>query len=228
MAKNKGGTTVQAKAKGGLSVKTFSGLNKNRMESKGSSNFGLAIRMRQGDSVSIQCLMNPDNPQGFLEFEQHVWKDTKWHYVPCLGDNCPLCLDEDQNISKTSYRFAANVWNFKEKKVMILEGPKDLSTRLFYRYSAAPEKFVKKAYDVAKYPTQPVSYDVSSSDLKPIKDIGDKKPIDLQKYVDEEARRYFGSEMPDTSALDAKDDIDEQATGLEKSKKKKGKKKKAA
>lgn len=101
-----------ARTKKGLSVKTFKGLDKKRMESKGGgANAGARVILKDGDTIPLQFAVDPTD---FTEFEIHQWQeDGRWHNVPCLGDGCPLCDDESESKSKTKYRFAAPVKTLK-------------------------------------------------------------------------------------------------------------------
>lgn len=196
-----------AKKSGGLSPKTFGGLNKKRMEKKQSGG-GRRVQLRQGDTLPVQFLGKPDNEDAFIEFEIHNFQeDGRWYYVPCAGDDCPLCQDDDDKRRRTSYRFATNVWDHKEGKVKILEGPKDLAGRIFYRFERAPEKFLKRVWEVSKFPTTPVSYSLDLAEEKAVS-LAKQKAMDLEDYLVKEMEAYYGEDMPSASALDDDDDDD--------------------
>lgn len=211
MAKRK--KSSKASSKKGLSVKTFKGLDKKRMK-KGKGGPGKRVMMKQGDTVAVQFLEDPDE---FLEFEIHNFQeDGRWEYVPCAGDECPLCESDSEKQRKTSYRFVANVYNLTEKRVQVLEGPKDLAGRIYYRYERNPAKFRKRAYDITKFPTQPVSYGVDTAeDAKPVR-VKDLELHDLDNYLVDELKRYYGDELPTVaSALDDSLDSDDFETSEE-------------
>lgn len=198
----------------GLSVRTFGGLNKSNYTKKG--NFGDFVKMDVGDTVLVQFVANIDDDQWWKEIEQHVFKEKgKWQYVPCLGDNCPLCQDDDPEVAKTSYRFFTVVYDFAEKRLAILEGPKDLSGRIAFRYEKKRKSFLSRTWDVSKLKTTPVSYDVESADKK-AKEIDEEKlaTFDLDKMLHAKAVRYFGEDLDAAkkgskkSALDDDDDED--------------------
>lgn len=192
-------------AKRGLSVKTFKGLNKKRMEQKSNKNFGKRLILGDGDTVPVQFLMKPDD---FLEFEQHQWQEGgRWNFVPCLGDDCPLCDSESDAQKKTTYRFVCCVYNLADKKVQVVEGPKDLAGRIFYRYERKPASFLKTTFELTRFPTKPTTYACDRGDDDAVRTSG-MKLIDLDEYVDEEAKRYYGDELPTASALDADDEDD--------------------
>lgn len=196
-------------AKMGLNPKTFKGLNKKRMAKK-TGNFN-RLALKQNDSAVVQFMTGIDE---FLEYEVHNFRDgARWVYVPCAGDDCPLCADEDYDVSKTTYRFACNVYVFKEKKVLILEGPKDLAGRIANRYAKRKKSWLKRTWEVSKYGTTPVSYDVESADNRPVRTDG-MKLHDLLDYVKGEISRYFGDDMPTSksgpSSLDEDDDWDDE------------------
>ena len=180
---------------GGLSVRTFGGLNKSRY-TKGTG--GDRVILKQGDTVSVQFLAPIDDASQWKEINQHVFQEGKrWNYVPCLGDDCPLCDDEDSDVRKTSYRFFTNVFNFKTKKIEILEGPKDLSGRIAYKYEKNKKRFTQRVFEISKLATTPVSYDVDLDEERRAKSsIDTAKAIDLDEYLNSQAVRYFGDDMP--------------------------------
>lgn len=203
----------------GFSPRIYQGLNDKRM-AKGSGGDRLVIQ--QGETKTVQF---PTSIKDFREFDIHQFQEKgKWNYIPCAGDDCPLCDDDDDDVRKTHYRFCCNVYSRKDKKVLILEGPKDLSGRIAMRAKSANKgklkkigKFNRKLYDVSKLKTTPVSYDVESADGKALSldDLAELKLHDLDKYIVGEMERYFGDGMPTSksgkSALDDDDDDDDDA-----------------
>jgi hypothetical protein len=196
------------KSGGGLAPTIYRGLNENRMR-KGSNTPRLILK--QGDTATVQFLTSIKE---FREYDMHQFQErNRWQYVPCAGDGCPLCEDEDPDVSKISYRFCCCVWVPKEKKVLILEGPKDLSGRIALRFKGNKKKFTKRMYDVSKLKTTPVSYDVERSDGRTI-DPDSVELIDLDKFIVDEMERYFGDSTPKPSSkgrssLDDDDDDDD-------------------
>src|SRR5688572_15129141 len=92
--------------------------------------FGNTAYIKKGDTLPVQFYHEPDD---FLTFKEHQWdEDRKWFFVPCLGDDCPLCDDESENRSRVAYQFAAQVYNIKEKKAQVLKGGKDLGGRIYF------------------------------------------------------------------------------------------------
>lgn len=197
----------KAAAKKGLTPKTFKGLNQKRMEQAGR---GQGKRVRFSDNeptVTLQFMQTPDD---FMEFQVHFFQeDGRWNVVPCAGkDDCPLCEAEDDKISGTSYRFAANVLNLKTGKVQVLEGPQALALRIFSRYKRAPSKFLKRVYDVSKLPTKPVNYDMEVAEEDAVSTRG-KKLFDLEEYLVEEMKAYYGDDLDITPGSLSDDDEDE-------------------
>lgn len=200
------------KSSGGLSVQSFGGLSKKRY-TKGQ---GVPrITLKQGDTRTVQFAAPISDEDQWKEIEQHQFQDNgKWNYVPCLGKNCPLCEDEDNEVRKTHYRFFTNAYDFKEKQWAVLEGPKDLSGRIARKFERLEKKkvgsFLKRTFDISKMATTPVSYDVEMGDDDPVK-LDPKKLVDLKAYLHDQAVRYFGEDMPTSkskgkSALDDDDD----------------------
>lgn len=196
----------------GLTVKTFKGgLDQKRMK-KGTGGQGMRVILKD-QTIPVQFLTDPDNPDGFVEFEIHNFQeDGRWEYVPCTGDDCPLCEDESEQRSRTRYRFCAVVYNLAEKRVQVLEGPKDMAGRIYYRYERNPSKFRKRAFDITKFPTQPVTYGVDIAEDATPKNPKGMELIDLGEYLQGELKRYYGDDLEaaktSASALDD-DDWDE-------------------
>lgn len=200
-------TKGRAATSSGLSIKTFKGLNETRMQ-KGSFNRGIRVQLKDNDIIPIQFTCDPDE---FVEYSVHVWRDGNWNFVPCLGDSCPLCADEDDGRRKTSYQFATVVYNLKEKKYQILVGPKDLAGRILNRFQRAPGRWNKRTYEISRYPTTPVSYEfaVGEEDMVRV-DAKKVAELDIDKYLEDEAKRFYGDELPSaTSAMDEGDEDDD-------------------
>lgn len=202
--------------KGGFGVKTFAGLNKKRMEPRGgNASFGVRVRLDANEPVPVQFYTEPDNEAGFLEFDTHAFReDGRWTYVPCMGDDCPLCEDEDPDRKKTTYRFLAKVYNLKTKKPQLLEGPGDLARRIHYRWSRRPGSFLKRTFEITKLETTPVTYDVAVGD-DPVVRLTNIKAEEFEAYLSGALKSYYGEHPPSKSALAAADDLDEEADGEE-------------
>lgn len=205
MAKDK--KKGKAKKGSGLSPKIYGGLSKKRMAQKSATN---RCVVKAGDTVTVQFLEVPDDMK---EFDQHQFRDrNRWFYVPCAGKNCPLCDDEDPDVAKVNYRFICNVWNFKTKRVEILEGPKTLAGRIQFRWERKKKSFLKRTYDVSKFDTQPVEWDCDSGDedALPAAKVAKLKKFDLEDDITQSMARYFDSEsLPSKGSKTALDDDDD-------------------
>jgi hypothetical protein len=196
----------KAASKKGLSPQVFTGLNQKRIEASGGGSGKRMAWRKERPTELVQFLTNID---GFREYFIHSWQeDARWQFVPCAGEGCPLCESEDDAQARKQYRFCANVYNFANKKVQIMEGPQGLATRIFQRYKAAPAKFLKRTYEVTKFPTKPVTYNFERGDVEdqPVRSTTGLKLYDLDEYILEEMQRYYGEDMPATSDLEADDD----------------------
>lgn len=208
----------KSRSVGSLTPKIYTGLNDKRMK-KGTGGIGLFIK--QGETETVQF---PEPITKFREYDIHQFQERGgWKYVPCVGDDCPLCEDEETEVSKVHYRFCCNVYDLKTKKVLVLEGPKDLSGRIAMRAKSANKgkvkkfgKFNKKTFDVSKLNTTPVTYDVETSDRKALSPeaLEDLKLHDLDEFIKAAVERYYGDKIPaksksGRSALDDDDDDDD-------------------
>lgn len=208
MAKTKTKKKEKAKPSGkGLSPTIWKGLSKKRYTKGSATN---RCKIDTGSTVTVQFI---DDPSTMTEFVQHQFRDGgKWNYVPCAGDDCPLCEDDDPDVSKQNYRFLANVYNLATKQVEILEGPKTLAGRIAFRWGNKGKRskklFPNRTWDITKFDTQPVSYDVERGDDSPLKldRIAAMKPYDLEADVTESLRRYYGDDMPAKGGKTAMDD----------------------
>jgi len=166
--------------------------------------------LKPGETCTVQFLSKPED---FTEFETHSWSDgSRWNFVPCAGDECPLCQDEDSDKRKKSYRFACLVYSFRDKAVKVLEGPKDLAGRIFFRYERKPTMFTKRTYEITKLATTPVSYDfaVGEDDLvsaATLKKASEKVSVD--EYLELELKAFYGNELPEASGKGLAEEPDE-------------------
>lgn len=197
---------------GGLTAQAFGGLNKKNYSKKSGGSFGKRVKWEPGVRRAIQFAGTPEDPEAFKEFLQHGWKEgANWNFVPCTGDDCALCEEEDQEKSKKSYRFVAKVYDFTEKKMMYMEGPKDLAGRIVYQYERNPGKFIAKVWDIIPLDTQPRTYQVDfNEEIRAKRELLDdeKDPIDLDKYLEESLKRFYGEDglVKGKSSLDDDDD----------------------
>ena len=197
---------TRTKRKKGLSVKTFAGLNEKRMKAKGGGASNRIV-IKDNDTVTVQFLTNPDK---FREYEQHSFQeDGNWQYVPCAGGECPLCQEESTQKSKKGYQFIALAYEFKERKVKILKGPKTMATQIFYRYKRKPGVFLKRAYDITRFPTTPTSYNFELSEESPVNIKALKTDLDLDEYLDSELKRYYGEDFDPLADSSLEDDDDD-------------------
>lgn len=201
----------------------FGGLSRTRMSS--GAGFSKRLRFDQKKSSLVQFYGEPDDAEAFKEYYVHSFReDGNWKFVPCAGDNCPLCTDEDDDKRKKKYRFACQVFDVDAGEAMIMEGPKDLAQRIFSKYEKLVEKdkghlFTKKVWEVAQLPTTPVSYEVDSSDERRVK-LSEHEAASIQDYIDGEINRYHGEIKPKRSSLQARDDDEDEDRPRKKSKKK--------
>lgn len=196
---------------GGLTAQAFGGLNKKNYAKKSGGSFGKRVKWEPGVRRAMQFAGNPDDPTAFKEFLQHGWKEANWNFVPCVGDECPLCEEEDAEKSKKSYRFVAKVYDFGEKKMMYMEGPKDLAGRIVYQWERSPSKFLSKVWDIIPLETTPRTYQVDfNEEVRAKRELTDdpKDPIDLDKYLEESLTRFYGEDgmVLGKSSLDDDDD----------------------
>lgn len=197
-----------AKAGSALKPQIFKGINKNRLSSMGKSNFP-RVKIKDDETVTLVFLTDLS---GFREFDQHQWREGgSWKYVPCAGKSCPLCEDEDEDVSKTRYRFCANVYNCGDKEVQILDGPGTMAQRIALKAEKRKKNFLKLAWDITRLSTTPTSYDVDQSDDDVPKKAKDAKLLDLDAYIAEQMTRYFGEDIPKGGSKSALDDDDDDA-----------------
>jgi hypothetical protein len=187
---------------GSLAVRTFGGLNADNF----TAGVGLGDRLKfekKGKSYPVQFVADPGDGTQFIEFWQHQFRDGQgWKYVPCLEADCPLCKDEDEEVRKRRYRFVTNLYSMRDKKIVILEGPKDLSSRIFRRWESAhkaaeskkkgkAKPFTERIYGLTQNDTQPVTYDVEELTDEDSKKLNPKEFHDLQKYIDSAVQRFY-------------------------------------
>lgn len=193
------------KTKKEITPKTFRGMSKKRMEA-GGGNFGVRVPLKENITVPVQFLETPEEAD---EFEVHAFQEEgRWEFVPCAGDNCPLCQSDSDKVRKTSYRFMLNVYNLEAKKVQILEGPRNLAQPVFYRYERKPSAFLKRTFEITRFPTSPVSYQFELGE-EPTIDTSRLKLIDHEEYLIGEMKRYYGEDLPDGQGTSLDDDDEE-------------------
>lgn len=190
-----------------LKAKTFKGLSEKKMK-KRSGGSGPRVKVEDDKPNTLQFYKDPDS---FTEFEQHGWQSGgRWNFVPCAGEGCPLCTDEDDRIRKTSYRFAAPVYDFKKKESSILEGPQTMASIIFRRYKRAEEQragsFRRRVWDITRFSGTPTTFDCEATEHSAKNPANLPEPLDTDAYVQSQMERYYENADADVSALD--DDFD--------------------
>lgn len=199
---------TKTRTKKGLGAAMSSGLNKKKLAKRAQRSLGNRVILKDGDTVPVQFLTGID---GAKEYELHRFQeDGSWVMVPCLGEGCPLCDDESDTKSKSSYRFVINVYNLAEKKVQVLEGPADLANKIVFKHERLKKAsdFTKRTWEVTRFPTNPTTYGMDKGEEDPVPTKG-LKLIDLDGYVDAQVKTYYGDNLPTASALDGDDDDDD-------------------
>lgn len=198
-----------SKSREPVGAKIRKGMKKENVENSAGS--GKMFFLKRGEEKTIQFLQSPSE---FFEFDTHSFEDESvWQYVPCLAKNCPLCAEDDPDISKTSYRWVANVWNHNDKKIQVLENGRQLGEKVMTRFEKKPKSFVKRVFDIKKSSGKgQVTYDLDSGDDPAIDPEKVKKKLwDLEEYVQEQVSKYYGSDDED----DLTEDEDEEEVEAE-------------
>lgn len=179
------------------------GMKKKELE-QGGGKMGDTAYIKKGGTLPVQFLQTPDE---FLVYQEHSWQeDGKWHFVPCLGEDCPLCEDESDDRRKRGYQWACNVFNHQLKKVQVFKGGKDLGNRIYTKHEKKPTMFTKRVWEVTKFATSPITFEVGiSEDDKPI-DVSEQKLIDLEEWLTKEVSDFYGEDEPTASSLDENED----------------------
>jgi len=194
--------------KGGISEKR---LGERAARQAAAAGGGDQLRYKVGDTRLVQFFGEPTDTTYFLEFAQHQFKaGNTWNYIPCAGEDspdCEPCQSEDDSKSKIHNRLICVVWSFKDRAVKILEGPNALSQNIFHQWKRAPERFLKRTYEITKLNTQPVGYSVDRGEERPI-DLSNKEPLDLNKYLVDAMQKYYAGISSRPSTLDDDEDED--------------------
>jgi hypothetical protein len=205
-AKTKKKTTS---AKKGMSVKTFGGMSKKRMTSSGGGGNPNRLPLKKGKTITVQFAQTPDEA---LEYDIHVFQENgRWQFVPCMGEDngCPLCASEIDKVRGTSYHFAINVYNLEAKRMQVLEGGKDLATRIYAKFERNKDRFTKRTFDITMFDTKPVTFEVDTGEEAPIKGLANMDLVDLQEYLDQQIKDYHGEDEGGRTALDDDDEDDD-------------------
>jgi hypothetical protein len=195
-------------------VPTGGGIKKKNYEAGHNSN---RVVVKEGETVAVQFAGLPTDKDHFREFQQHRWQEgkNKYHQVPCLGEDlCPLCDEDDEDIAKTTYAFIADVWNFKTKKMQVLRGGKNMVGKIALRFEKLKKankksRFLKRVYEITAIPAQFTDYDVVASESIKPRTLEESDYIDLDEWLMEEVKAYYGDDMPTPTSLDDDDDEEE-------------------
>lgn len=196
-------------------VPTTGGLKKKSFKRRGEDN---RTRIKEGETIPVQFSCMPTNKKLFKEFRAHSWREgkNKFSWVPCLGEDiCPLCDDDDPDISKDSYAFITPIYNFKTKKYEILRGGANMAGKISIRFEklkkvGKEKRWLTKAWDIMAIPAAFTDYDVSQSDTKKVIELDESKLLDLDKWLLDRLHEHYGDELPSASSLDDDEDEDDE------------------
>lgn len=164
--------------------------------------------LKKGERKPVQFVTDPSE---FLVFSNHSFRaEGQWWYVPCIEGVCPLCKEDDEDVKKVAKRFACLVYSHRDRKIQIFEGPKTLGLLIKDQYDRKPESFLKRVFDVAKFATQPITYQVDTAIDATPKNVKSKlaEAPDLNEWLQEKIDKYYGTDS-DIEAEDTLDDPDE-------------------
>lgn len=211
-------------AKGGLASvfrgsASSGGLNERRIkESSGGNRDPHLVIFKDGETRILQFWGTPQQKDHFREFEQHGRNlgGNKWEFVPCIGDGCVPCEDEDEKFANPNYAFVAQVWDFKEKKAKVVSGGSNLAQAIVFKWKQGPTRFSKKVWNVARLATTPKSFNIDTAEER-VLNLGTKEPVDIAEYL---AGRYetwlkAHPQSSRTSLDDDDDDYDDEEDDIE-------------
>lgn len=176
------------------------GMDPNRNVGGGGS-FAPKAKLKAGESGDYQFLVAPGDP-AIVEIEEHQWKEKgDWHYVPCLTSlgfkKCPLCEDSDPDVAGTSYKVYLPVWDFQQKKAVLLAGPKTLRRLIIDRWEKNKKDFLNRTWSLSRFKESPW-WDMDRGERKALNDKKRKEITDLpdaEAHVMSEARQFFGKKL---------------------------------
>lgn len=85
--------------------------------------------LREGEDLTVRFLTEPDE---WYAYREHFSPEV--NFFPCIGDECPGCNADSEQVQRASRRFLANALDTGSGEVIPLKLPLDLANRLVARY----------------------------------------------------------------------------------------------
>lgn len=165
------------------------------------SSDGMYLRNFKDGEVTVRFLEECDE---WIVFREHYTAERK--SFPCTGDrdSCPGCTSDDDQVARSSRKYATNIWLPKNNMVLPFRIPITLAKRLFARAERNDGTITNRDYVVMRSGKGlEVEYDVEADDKYTV----DLKPLlaqakDIQEILQSSYDEIWGDAKPEkTSAL---------------------------
>jgi hypothetical protein len=173
---------------------------------------GMYLRNFKDGEVTVRFLEECDE---WIVFREHYTAERK--SFPCTGDdNCPGCNSDDEQVKRSSRKYATNVWIPKNNVVIPFRIPITLAKRLFARAERNDGTITNRDYVVMRTGKGlEVEYDVEADDKYTV----DLKPLlaqakDIQEILRISFEENAGGKKEQNSSLvkgkPEKDEVEEE------------------
>lgn len=165
-----------------------------------------AADANEGSGNYLRSFPRGETTVRFLE-EPDDWNAYREHYTlegksfPCTGNRkaCPGCLHPNEKVSKSSRKYATQVYNVKTEKVLPYKIPVTLADRLAVRAERNGGTLLSRDYVILKTGTGlDTEYDVDQEDKYPVdlKELQKKITIEVQDCHIDSFKENWGDWQP--------------------------------
>lgn len=160
-----------------------------REDVKRSSGNGNFLRnVQDGKDLRVRFLQNPEE---WTKYREHYSQETK--FFPCTQDEaCPGCNSDNEQLKRSSRRYAASVLDVKEAKVIGLKLPVDLANRLIGKADRNGGTLLNRDYTLIRTgKSLDTTYDVEQEDKSEV-DLSRYEMVDIEALLQSSYEEAFG------------------------------------
>lgn len=143
--------------------------------------------LREGEDLTVRFLTEPDE---WYAYREHFSPEV--NFFPCIGDECPGCDADSEQVQRASRRFLANALDTGSGEVIPLKLPLDLANRLVARYERNGNTITDRDYTLHRMGKRlDTTYDVTPEDPSRV-DASRYQLIELEDALLHQFKEAFG------------------------------------
>lgn len=143
--------------------------------------------LREGEDLTVRFLTEPDE---WYAYREHYSPEV--NFFPCIGDECPGCNSDSEQVQRASRRFLTNALDTGSGEVIPLKLQLDLANRLVARYERNGNTITDRDYTLHRMGKRlDTTYDVTPESPSRV-DTSQYQLIELEDALLHQFKEAFG------------------------------------